>query len=509
MGTSIQPDGTPFRGLTVFKSTKLKVYLMWLGIAMGVVLILISLFVDIWRDESVFSWSGIRQIYRTNPTHWIILTSPAFLGAVFFVMGRMISEREQRLEREARHDHEQFAILQSFIEGLHLGDLQHDIPTTFDNEQLREQLNQFRRKLLADRVAEERRVWESEGLARFGDLLRAHTSINDLALEVVRFLTKRISANQGSVFIANPSEEGMMLELKACYAYDRKKYVTKQIEPGQGLVGQVFLEKETTLLKEIPKNYIHITSGLGDAPPSFIAIVPIKTEDEVNGVLEVASFTALEDYQIRFLELACQAFATVIASVSKAQHVQQLLNASQQQTEELRSQEEELRQNMEELQAVQEQLTRQLDETDAVRRNLEIRERVLELTTILSETDVYGTITHVNDKFCEVSQYTPDELIGKPHKVVRHPDMPREIFRLLWATIKSGKAFRGIIKNRKKDGTHYWVDATIVPILENGRVVKYIGARYHLEDEAVAQQLYEDQLRRLGIGIEQQALRVG
>src|SRR5690606_1023782 len=125
---------------------------------------------------------------------------------------------------------------------------------------------------------------------------------------------------------------------------------------------------------------------------------------------------------------------TVIASVSKAQHVQQLLNASQQQTEELRSQEEELRQNMEELQAVQEQLTRQLDETDAVRRNLEIRERVLELTTILSETDVYGTITHVNDKFCEVSQYTPDELIGKPHKVVRHPDMPREIFRLLWAT---------------------------------------------------------------------------
>jgi methyl-accepting chemotaxis protein len=126
------------------------------------------------------------------------------------------------------------------------------------------------------------------------------------------------------------------------------------------------------------------------------------------------------------------------------------------------------------------------------------RESVLGLTTILSEADERGVITLVNDKLCDVSKYTREELIGKPHSIFRHPDMPKELFKIFWQTIKAGQVFKGIIKNRAKDGTHYWVDATIVPVKdEAGKVVQYIGARYHITDDALALALYNKQAEAL------------
>jgi PAS domain S-box-containing protein len=157
-------------------------------------------------------------------------------------------------------------------------------------------------------------------------------------------------------------------------------------------------------------------------------------------------------------------------------------------------QQEELRQNMEELQAIQEQMEEQLLENKKMRALSEDRERVLSLTTILSETDLKGRITFVNSKFCEVAKYAPDELLGKPHNIVRHPDMPKELFKLFWEVIQQGNVFKGIVKNRAKDGTPYWVDATIVPIKdEHGKIVKYTGARYHIQDEKLALTLYNRQ----------------
>jgi methyl-accepting chemotaxis protein len=135
----------------------------------------------------------------------------------------------------------------------------------------------------------------------------------------------------------------------------------------------------------------------------------------------------------------------------------------------------------------------------SIKNELQAREDVLALTTILSETDLYGTITYVNPKFVEVSQYRAEELLGKPHNVVRHPDMPKQLFAMMWATIKKGKPFQGIVKNRRKDGGCYWVDATIVPIFREGKIIKYIGARYHITNEEVAQHLYDRQMERLGL----------
>lgn len=113
--------------------------------------------------------------------------------------------------------------------------------------------------------------------------------------------------------------------------------------------------------------------------------------------------------------------------------------------------------------------------------------------SLLSETDTHGNIVFVNEAFCEVSKYTREELIGKPHNIVRHPDMPRSLFERLWSTIKAGKIFRAVIKNRAKDGSHYWVTAIIMPVRENNEVTGYISVRHLIDDEQKALKLFEQQ----------------
>lgn len=471
-----------------------------IGIVLGVMLIIIALTVDsLFSTESV-TLSNLPILYKQNPVHWIILTSPFFLGTIFFVMSRIIRSRHESLKLRAENEKKQFLLLETFITDLESGKLDTEIEEEFENRLVAQKLHDFRDKLNRDNQAEEERIWESQGLAEFAEILRATNDIDQLSEKVLKYIVKYVGVNQGSVFVADEARhDGAVLNMKACYAFDRKKHLTKSVAAGHGLVGQCYLEKETTVLHQVPQDYVKITSGLGTANPSFIIILPMISEEEATGVIELAGFKKLEMYQIKFLERAANAFATVVKSVITNANIKSLLAESQQQTEELRSQEEEMRQNLEELHATEEQLTRQLEENEKVKKNLEWREHVLSKTTILSESDLYGTITFVNSKFCEVSQYSLDELIGKGHNIVRHPDMPKAVFKLMWSTIKKGEIFRGIVKNRKKDGSPYWVDATIVPIFERGKIVKYIGARYHIQDEHVAEQLYAQQMSRLGL----------
>ena len=120
-------------------------------------------------------------------------------------------------------------------------------------------------------------------------------------------------------------------------------------------------------------------------------------------------------------------------------------------------------------------------------------------TAIVSKTDLSGMITYANDAFITISGFTRAELIGKPHNIVRHPDMPAAAFADLWATVEQNKPWRGIVKNRTKDGGYYWVQATIVPVRKAGKVVGYMSVRYAASEAQVAQarKLYAQPATRL------------
>ena len=125
----------------------------------------------------------------------------------------------------------------------------------------------------------------------------------------------------------------------------------------------------------------------------------------------------------------------------------------------------------------------------AVESEVKVRTDIMNMTSIVSVSDKKGDIVSANDKFVEVSKYSRSELMGQPHSTTRHPDMPRETFKQLWSTIGRGEVFRGIIKNRAKDGTPYYVDAVIAPILgENGKPAQYLGVRYDITAAEIERQ---------------------
>ena len=115
------------------------------------------------------------------------------------------------------------------------------------------------------------------------------------------------------------------------------------------------------------------------------------------------------------------------------------------------------------------------------------------LRPIVTKTDLKGRITYANPAFVEISGFTLDELIGQPHNVVRHPDMPKQAFADLWNHIRDGKSCMGPVKNRCKNGDYYWVDAYVMPISEKGKVIGYESVRCvpNEQDVARAEQLYQ------------------
>ncbi|MEK9142034.1 MAG: methyl-accepting chemotaxis protein [Nitrospirota bacterium] len=133
-------------------------------------------------------------------------------------------------------------------------------------------------------------------------------------------------------------------------------------------------------------------------------------------------------------------------------------------------------------------VTAQWLELENLRDELKVRVDIMNTTSIVSEADLKGDIVAVNDKFLQVSKYPKNELIGHGHNTTRHPDMPKEVFKQMWATIGRGQIFRGVVKNRAKDGTPYYVDAVIAPFVDKktGKPRKYLGVRYDITEQEIA-----------------------
>jgi aerotaxis receptor len=123
-----------------------------------------------------------------------------------------------------------------------------------------------------------------------------------------------------------------------------------------------------------------------------------------------------------------------------------------------------------------------------------IETEVPEGEVIISRTDLKGVITYVNDTFAKISGYTPEELIGKPHNILRHPDMPKSAFKEMWETIQAGKTWEGYVKNMRKDRGYYWVYAVISGVYKNDELVEYKSIRSPVprEKRIEMQRIYDE-----------------
>ena len=260
---------------------------------------------------------------------------------------------------------------EQFAKEIEQGNLDADYELLGDKDMLGNALLTMRDSLKVARKNEEERKkeeekqrWTTHGIAMFSDILRNdNDNLEKLSFNIISNIVKYLDAIQGGLFLINDNDKSdQFIEMMACYAYDRRKFNERRIEIGEGLIGRCFIERKTIYITDVPNNYVYITSGLGKENPRAILIVPLIINDQVYGVIELASFKEFEAHKIAFVEKVGESIASTVSTVKINIKTALLLEQTQQQAEEMAAQEEEMRQNMEELQATQEEAARREEE---------------------------------------------------------------------------------------------------------------------------------------------------
>lgn len=322
--------------------------------------------------------------------------------------------------------------------------------------QMRESLKRAQQEEAKRKEEDNIRSWINTGLAKFGDILRQNNNnLNLLADSVIQNLVNYLDANQGGIFMFKDYESEKYLELLSAFAYNRKKFLQKTIMLGEGLVGTCAVEKQTIYLKEIPSDYIAITSGLGEATPTSLLIVPLKLEDEIFGVIEIASFNEFAPYQIEFVEKVSESIAATLNSVKNNIRTRELLEQSQQQREEMAAQEEEMRQNMEEMQATQEEMQRKNLE-------LEIITSAINQSLVSCSLNDDGYIIDSNIVMQEMTGYSKIELEGKLLESLID-ETQREEFSKLWKSVLNGQSINTTLHLKGNNDRELYLLATLTP----------------------------------------------
>ncbi|HEU5174245.1 MAG TPA: HAMP domain-containing protein [Gemmatimonadaceae bacterium] len=229
------------------------------------------------------------------------------------------------------------------------GDLTRQITVEAQGEldELKTNINQMIGNLRETTERNQEQDWLKTNLAKFSRMMQGQKDLESVSRLIMSELTPLVSAHHGAFFIMDAEEE--VARLIASYAYRARKHVANRFEVGEGLVGQAVLEKQPILLQNVPDDYIQITSGLGEAPPRNIIVLPILFEGEVKAVIELASFLPFSQIHQTFLDQLAESIGVVLNMIQANMRTEELLEQSQKLTQELQSQSEELRRQQEEL----------------------------------------------------------------------------------------------------------------------------------------------------------------
>ncbi len=249
--------------------------------------------------------------------------------------------------------------------------------------------------------------WNTRGINKFSEILRQHTNnVEDLSYSIIQNLVKFLNANQGGIFIYKNDNDKIYLEQIACFAYDRKKFNKKSIEYGEGLIGICAIEKEAIYLNDIPNEYLEIESGLGNSKARSILIIPMITEDDVIGVMEIASFKNMKKYERKFAMEVAENTASTFSIMKINNQKAKLLEETQKEKEEMFLKDQKLKEEIIFLEKSEEDKRIEI-------KNLKDIFYAIENLIFILELDKFGKIIYVNDLFAEVFSMRKKEIINK------------------------------------------------------------------------------------------------
>jgi PAS domain S-box-containing protein len=352
---------------------------------------------------------------------------------------------------------ENMQIIRNFAEEVAKGHLEAELEGLPEGE-VAVSLKKMRQALIEVAQQERERSWITEGLNLFADILRRTDDVQAMYDELMRELVRYVGAQQAALFVLKTEEdEEAHLELTSFYAFDRKRLMKKEISKGEGLVGQCWVEGNTIYLLKVPEQYVEISGGMGSEKPRSLLIVPLKAREQTLGVLELASFHPMGEKERRFVEELASDIGSTLFSLQSAEQTRRLLEESRLITEQMRLQEEELQKEINRLVGEVRQLKY---ESKEYRSLLDvIREKA-----IVMEFDSNGNFIYVNDRFCEITGFEKEELLGKSRVIYAPADADPAEFNLLWSQLSSGVYLEKELKRSRKDGTPFWLRAQLFPI---------------------------------------------
>ncbi len=216
---------------------------------------------------------------------------------------------------------------------------------------LGQSLHRMLTELSSLREQENKRNWNIKGQALLSEILHEKGDFNHLADKVISSLVQYVNGQQGGLFVVKDANGKETLDLVACTAYGRRKFLKRSFEMGEGLAGQAWQEGGTIHIQELPEEHSNIQSGLGQAKPTNLLVVPLINKGKIYGIIEIASLYLLEKHQIDFVEKVGENIASSLSAVEISNRTQTLLQASQELTKKLQEQEDSTLKKLQELES--------------------------------------------------------------------------------------------------------------------------------------------------------------
>lgn len=376
--------------------------------------------ISLWIIEIVIwktgvTLSSIKFIHLKNSALWIVDLVPFAVGiSIYYVLKFRFNERRNYIQ-EIKQMQERMDITARFAKDIGEGNYYSEFSISSEEDILGKSLLLMRDNLLMNNKKEAEQNWIAEGKEEISNILRLHNKISELAHEVIVKLINYINAIQGAFYVYD-DEKGKIINVST-YAYNRKKYVNQEFSLGEGLIGECAYEMDIIYRTEIPDDYITISSGiLGDKKPKSLLIVPLISDEKLQGVLEFASLQEeIPELTITFMKELGEIIARTVFNLRVNQKTERLLLESQQMTEELQENEEQLRQNAEEMRATQEELQKsyeklegQIAEVENAQKRLNsLLENSSEIIIIYNE---HLDLMYQSPSVKKILGYAPDEM---------------------------------------------------------------------------------------------------
>jgi len=365
---------------------------------------------------------------------------------------------------------------------------------------LRDNLQQAKEEEQERRAEDQKRRWANEGRTQINEVIHKYAkNLSVLSASIIRAVIDYLEANQGAIFIVKEQEnKADILELKAMYAGNYRRYENITIEMGEGLLGMAAQDHLTVYRTNVPEHFMRIRSGLGEAAPTTLIIIPLVFEGRIYGALELGSFREYGQFQIDFLEEAGETIASAIANLKISERTERLLEQSRQQASELATKEEQMRKNLERMQQAEKEAREVEERTHGV---VNAFNEVL----IRANFKLNGSLSYANTLFLktmnylerEVSEFSTDDFL-----TYQKEDDQDIKFNRKWQNLTSkGVSFVHEAPFKTRNST-LWLKGFFSPIKgEDGQIAEVLFVGFDMDQERRENLFYQQEKAAIERGV--------